>query len=131
MKVLAIVGVAAAVVFCGIADAGMKNTSETVVIYGNSLRVRGSMGGTRSSSNTKEVIGCKVIADTGGLLVSCFAQDSAGTQWSCDSTDANMVKAASAISGASYVTLNRDKTNASKCTYIAVDNSSAHQPMVP
>jgi hypothetical protein len=130
LAALAIVGVAG-ILCCWNAYAGMKSAPETVKIYGNNLRVMGSLGGARNSSNAKEYIGCKVIADLSGVQVVCSAQDSTGAQWDCSSKNANFIKVALGISGDSFLTLNRDKVSPSTCTYMAVDNTSDHQPKAP
>jgi hypothetical protein len=127
-KVLAIVGVAG-VFFCGIADAGQKATSETVLIYGSGLRVHGALGAVRNSASPTEFIGCKVTASSSGSSVSCSAQDAAGATFSCSSSNANLVNAALAISGDSWLSVNRDST--STCTLISVENSSIHEPKAP
>jgi hypothetical protein len=129
LKVLAIFA-AAGVGFCGIAVAGLKGTnSETVLIYGSGLRVHGALGVVRNSTSPTEFIGCKVSAGTSGSTVSCSAQDSVGATFDCSSSNANLVNAALGISGDSWVNVNRDTTGT--CTFIAVENSSVHQPKAP
>jgi hypothetical protein len=128
LKALAIVGAVGAC-FGGIAAAGLKATSETVTIYGNGLRVHGSLGAVRNSPSTTEFIGCRVSAGTSGTTVSCSAQDSAGATFDCSSSNANLVNAALALSGDSWLNVNRDTTGT--CTFIAVENSSVHVPKAP
>jgi len=128
LKALAIVGVVGAC-FGGIAAAGMKATSETVLIYGGGLRVHGSLGAVRNSSSPTEFIGCRVIGTNSGTSVNCSAQDSAGATFDCSSSNANIVDTARAISGDSWVSLNRDSTGT--CTLIYVENSSTHMPKAP
>ncbi|HXU02108.1 MAG TPA: hypothetical protein VN903_14155 [Polyangia bacterium] len=130
----AIVGVAGVLLLYGKADAGSK-ASQTVNIYGNGLRAMADLGAVRNSANTKEYFGCKVTADAGvtthTISVSCSVQNSAGVQFDCSSTDANIINVALSIKGDSFVNLNRDATNNSKCTHIAVENSSDRQPKAP
>jgi len=126
LKVLAIVVGVAGAGFGGMAVAGMKATAETVLIYGSGLRCHGSLAAARNSANAIEYIGCKVVGTTSGASVLCEAQDSAGTQFSCNSTNSNIVAAARAISGDSFLTINRDSTD--QCTLLYVDNSSVHEP---
>ena len=109
----------------------MKATSQTVNIYGNGLRVSGSLSAVRNSSNTTEYIGCKVSASAGTspATVSCSAQNSVGAQFNCSSNDTHIVQVALSISGDSFVNVNRD--SAGTCTYISVDNSSINEPKAP
>ena len=128
LKFLAIFGFAA-VAFCGIADAGSKTLNETVLIYGSGLRVHGSLGAVRNSASPTEYIGCRVSASPSGSTVSCTAQDAAGAQFSCSSSNANLVNAALGISGDSWVNVIKDSTGT--CTFLAVENSSVHEPKAP
>ena len=121
---------AASLLISGLAVAGQKDTGGTVNIYGSNLRVMGSLSAARNSSNTVEYLGCKVSVSPGSApSVTCSAQNSAGVQFSCSSSDAGLVNVALGIKGDSFINVNRD--SAGTCTLLAVDNSSIHGPKAP
>ena len=114
-----------------LARAGAK-FSQTVVV--SSTYGYGNVGAARSSSDSNEYIGCTTYYNAGNsgstIAAFCFAENSAGTFFYCQTTTPNVLQVIGTITDASYIDIGA-ANNGGQCTYVEVDNYSYYAPMTP
>jgi hypothetical protein len=112
-----------------VAWAGHKSPGPVVV---TSSGAHGSLGTARNSTDTIQYIACTINVYSGSSpYVSCFANEaSTGYAYvSCYSYDANLVNAARAITGDSYIQFQFNTSGI--CTSLYVMNGSHMDPKKP
>jgi hypothetical protein len=110
----------------GAVRAGARKTG-TVTINTSSHYAQGYLGSVRNSTNRVEFIDCYRYAYwTGYSDLWCTATDSSGNSVSCSTETPELIQAASAISGDSFVAFDWD--DGGECTEIDVDNGSYTAP---
>ncbi|QWP77350.1 hypothetical protein J5226_02790 [Lysobacter sp. K5869] len=113
-------------VLCGTAFAGEKGnvpvTLETNA-SGQVVRAFGMMGTARNSADTKQLIGCFIGAAGNSLQAGCEAQNAAGANTMCLSSNAGVIAAVQSVGPDSYIDFARD--GAGNCTSVYVANGSS------
>ncbi len=119
----------AALLLASNAMAGQK-TSNPVAVDATARVANGSLGSARNSADNLQYIGCAAGAlSFGGTNMYCFAQTADNVYAECQSTSPQLVQAAQAMSGDSYVHFAWDASGT--CTYLLVINSSRLTPKQP
>ena len=129
---LAVAALVAGVGLSGTAQAGAKGANN-VYVSASSRVAQGDLGQARSTADSTQFLGCytQSYRNASGAFeqVNCQARDTAGVYYSCWATEPELVRAARAISGDSFLFFAGDA--AGKCTSILVDQSSLYQPKQP
>ena len=121
--------VALVVVPAGVVTAGEK-LSAPVVVNTVARTASGAMGTARNSADGNQMIGCQVNSGTTfSENVLCSARDAAGNFRSCQSFNATLIQAATAISSNSQLFFAWDVNNA--CTSLSVTTFSRFEPPLP
>jgi hypothetical protein len=107
--------------------AGEKRPSPVVVDY-NWSYAAGATADARSSTDTKQYIGCSVSSSLTNTGMNCYAQDAQGHQATCYSYNPELVKAAQAAGTDSWLFFYWDANGF--CTYLSTANSSQYAPKV-
>ena len=115
-------------VLAGSSYAGVKVGGQVTV---NASAGSGNVGDARRSASAYEQIGCSTYGYAGAAsgYTYCWAVDYWNKSVACASTDANIVRAAAAITSFSFISFQLDKNGA--CTSLDVQNRSSLTPMVP
>ncbi len=88
----------------------------------------GELGATRNSADGNAYFTCQIYThySSGADLVDCWGSNTAGTSFSCTSTDADIIAAARTIGSDDYVAIYWDSN--STCTALTVRKSSTQAP---
>jgi hypothetical protein len=109
------------------ATAGAKSyVSAQVNTWGNTISIYGGLGDTRNTANTSEYIECGTNSTTGY----CLFRNTAGTYYSCSTTNAGMIEVIRSMSGDGSINFSYDTTTGA-CTYMLSYASSRAQPKNP
>ncbi|MFK3648164.1 hypothetical protein ACI2IY_06945 [Lysobacter enzymogenes] len=110
---------------CGTAFAGDKGNVPVTLETNSSnqvIRAYGMIGSARNSADTKQIISCFISAAANSLHAGCEAQNAAGNNTMCMSTNANIVAAVQSVGPDSYIDFTRDSSG--NCTGLYVANGS-------
>lgn len=114
-----------ATALCGTASAGDKGNVPVTLETNSSnqvIRAFGMIGSARNSADTKQIIGCFISAAGTALQAGCEAQNAAGNNTMCLSSNANIVAAVQSVGPDSYIDFSRDASG--NCTSLYVANGS-------
>jgi len=110
------------------ASAGYRYTTEVVIDTAN-RHAKGSLADARASADNLQFIGCSTRTSSGGVYVSCSAQDANGVSVTCTSSNSSFVQVVAAL--ASDSTLYMEWDSSGNCTSLTADNYSNNTPKQP
>lgn len=111
---------------CAAATAGDKSDVPVTLVTNSSgqvTRAYGMIGTARNSADTKQLIGCFISAAGSSLQAGCEAQNAAGANTMCFSSNAGVIAAVQSVGPDSYIDFARD--SGGSCTSVYVANSSS------
>jgi hypothetical protein len=122
-----LLAIAAVMLGAGAVQAGYKGYNN-VVVYPDGSGAYGALGDARSSSNTKEQIGCRAFVNGGSQYTYCYATDKLGAGASCITYDPVFTQRAAGINGDQFIYFLQ---SGGTCTYLSIDSASSNTPKTP
>lgn len=91
---------------------------------------KGALGSARASTDSNQVIGCRITTAAGtSPVIYCYAVNAVGLKAECSSTDQALVTVASAITDSSLITFSWNTQGL--CASLTVENYSSNPPLQP
>ena len=109
--------------------AGLK-LSIPVTVNTSSGSASGAQGSARSSSDSRQFIGCQTYNGASTTVGICEASDAVGTVASCYFLDDRLGHVAQSINGDSYISFSWN-VSTGVCLTLRVNNGSGYAPKVP